>query len=341
MPWLALDIGGANLKAADGLGFALTSPFELWKHSEKLAERIAALIASAPGSERLAVTMTGELADCYPRKSAGVRAILRAVEAAAEQRQVLVYLTDGRFVPPAMACEEPLLAAASNWHALAAFTNRFVNSWPALLLDMGSTTTDLIPLDKKGPAATGKTDTERLRSGELVYTGLERTPVCAVIRSLPFNNGECPVAAEFFATTSDAYLLLGQFDERLNDRQTADGRPFTREAARARLARMICADTDSISFEAAKRAGVAIREAQLQQLERAVDQIVSRLSEAPRTVIISGEGESVLRMLIDRLTWRPEIIAMSRQLGETVSRCAPAHALAVLAREQCESRTER
>jgi probable H4MPT-linked C1 transfer pathway protein len=341
MSWLALDIGGANLKAADGLGFALTRPFELWKSPEQLTERIAELIAAAPGSERVAVTMTGELADCYPTKSAGVRAILAAVEAAAGQRQVLVYLTDGRFVPPAMACEQPLLAAASNWHALAAFFNRFVNSWPALLLDMGSTTMDLIPLAKGGPAVAGKTDTERLRSGELVYTGMERTPVCAIVRSLPLGDGECPIAAEFFATTSDAYLLLGRLEERPDDLQTADGRPFTREAARARLARMICADADGFSFEAAKGAAAAIREAQLQQLERAVDQIVSRLSETPRTVIISGEGEVVLRMLIDRLAWRPEILAMSRQLGELVSRCAPAHALAVLAREQSESRTER
>jgi probable H4MPT-linked C1 transfer pathway protein len=341
MSWLALDIGGANLKAADGLGFALTRPFELWKRPEQLTERIAASIAAAPCSECVAVTMTGELADCYPTKSAGVRAILDAVEAAAGQRQVLVYLTDGRLAPAALACEQPLLAAASNWHALAAFANRFVNSWPALLLDMGSTTTDLIPLLKNGPAAIGITDTERLRSGELVYTGMGRTPVCAVVRSLPSDNGDCPVAAEFFATTSDAYFLLGQFDERADDLQTADGRPFTREAARARLARMICADTDGFSFEAAKGAAAAIREAQLQQLKRAVDQIVSRLSEALRTVIISGEGEAVLRMLIDRIEWRPEIIAMSRRLGETVSRCAPAHALAVLAREHCDNCTER
>jgi uncharacterized hydantoinase/oxoprolinase family protein len=104
---------------------------------------------------------------------------------------------------------------------------------------------------------------------------------------------------------------------------------------------MICADTDGFSFEAAKGAAAAIREAQLQQLKRAVDQIVSRLSEALRTVIISGEGEAVLRMLIDRIEWRPEIIAMSRRLGETVSRCAPAHALAVLAREHCDNCTER
>jgi probable H4MPT-linked C1 transfer pathway protein len=341
MSWLALDIGGANLKAADGLGFATTEPFELWKHPEQLADRIAALIAAAPETERLTVTMTGELADCYPTKSAGVKSILDTVQSAAGQRQVLVYLTDGRFVAPPLACEQPLLAAASNWHALAAFANRFVNSWPALLLDMGSTTTDLIPLLKNGPAAIGKTDTERLRSGELVYTGVKRTPVCAVVRSLPSDNGDCPIAAEFFATSADAYLLLSQLDERPDDEQTADGRPFTREAARARLARMICADTDSISLEAAERAAAAIREAQLQQLERAADQIVSRLNEAPRSVIISGEGEAVLRMLIDRIEWRPEIIAMSRRLGETVSRCAPAHALAVLAREHCDNWTER
>src|SRR4051812_33200803 len=119
MSWLGLDIGGANLKAADGLGWAVARPFEVWKASELLADEIAALLAEAPACEQLAVTMTAELADCYLTKAAGVRAILDAVESAARGRRVAVYLTDGRLAPPDLAREHPVLAAASNWRALA------------------------------------------------------------------------------------------------------------------------------------------------------------------------------------------------------------------------------
>jgi probable H4MPT-linked C1 transfer pathway protein len=334
MSWLGLDIGGANLKAADGCGFAAIRPFEVWKAPGRLAEEIGALVAGAPKCDTLAVTMTAELADCYSTKTAGVNAILEAVETVAGQRRVAVYLTDGRFIESAAARELPLLAAASNWHALSAFANRFVPSWPAMLLDVGSTTADVIPLLKSGPAATGRIDTDRLLSGELLYSGVGRTPICAVVRTLPFAGRECPVAAEFFATTSDAYLLLEQVEENETNLQTADGRAFTREAAHARMARMFCGDAEAVSLADAQLAARAVRDAQLRQLEAAVRKAAGGLKETPKTFIISGQGEFLLRMLVERLPWPMQVVSLSKKLGVDVSRCAPAHALAVLARQQ-------
>ena len=153
-----------------------------------------------------------------------------------------IYLTDGRFVPPAAAIAEPLLVAASNWHALATFAGRFAHRRsPAMLLDIGSTTTDLIPLVDGRPSTVGRTDPQRLASGELVYTGIERSPisrrVCAARGA-----ANCPVAKELFATTWDAYLLLGELPEEPLSLHTADGRPATRACAADRLARMILAD---------------------------------------------------------------------------------------------------
>ena len=76
MSWLGLDIGGANLKAADGRGWARSVPFALWRDPQGLAEALATLVESAPTAERLAVTMTGELCDCFRSKAEGVRHIL-------------------------------------------------------------------------------------------------------------------------------------------------------------------------------------------------------------------------------------------------------------------------
>jgi (4-(4-[2-(gamma-L-glutamylamino)ethyl]phenoxymethyl)furan-2-yl)methanamine synthase len=340
MSWLALDIGGANLKAADGLGFAAARPFAVWRDPERLSVELEALIAASPACDRIAVTMTAELADCYETKAAGVRAIVDAVKFAAKGRSLVIYLTDARLASADDARERPLLAAASNWHALAAFANRFVTSWPALLLDMGSTTTDIIPLNSSGPCAAGRTDPERLASGELVYMGVERTPVSAVVRSLPWCGGTYPVAAELFATTADAYLTLGLLAEDATHTDSADGRPRTRAAARARLARMLCADSDSFSDKDAELAAAGIRDAQLDVLEAGLRQVVERFSQAPRQVIVSGHGEFLLRVLLERLPWSCEVLSLSKKLGPTVSRCAPAHALAVLAREKAAKRAE-
>jgi hypothetical protein len=141
MSCLGLDIGGANLKVADGRGWARTAPFAMWRNPGGLADAIANLICHAPTAEKLAVTMTGELCDCFRTKADGVRHILSAVEQAAAGRMICVYLVDGRLVSRGDASEQPHLAAASNWHALATFAGRYAHGRSALLVDIGSTTT--------------------------------------------------------------------------------------------------------------------------------------------------------------------------------------------------------
>src|SRR5688500_3618373 len=137
---LALDVGGANLKAADGLGYAASRPFALWRAPERLADELATVIAAGPPCDRIAATMTGELPDCYESTPDGVRAIVAALESAAAGRPLSVYLAGGRLASPAVAYESPQLAAASNWHALATFAARYLTASPGVLLDMGSTT---------------------------------------------------------------------------------------------------------------------------------------------------------------------------------------------------------
>jgi probable H4MPT-linked C1 transfer pathway protein len=333
MAILALDIGGANLKAADGLGCAWSRPFALWRTPELLSAELQALINEAPRCSRLAVTMTGELADCYATKAIGVRSILNAVESAAAGRSINAYLATGEWATLDEARETPLLAAASNWRALATYATRFASLWPALLVDMGSTTADIIPLRESGPCPAGLTDTERLVSGELVYTGVERTPVSAIVRRLPWRGEMCPVASELFATSADAYLLLSEMSEDAGSSDTADGRPMTCSSAHARMARMLCADTTRFTEADAHAAASVVRDAQLAMLETAVRDVAARLGQPPKMLILSGQGEFLLRRLVARLPWPCEVLSLTKELGAEVSRCAPAHALAVLARE--------
>ncbi len=333
MKWLALDIGGANIKAADGNGYAVSEPFPLWQKPRLLPEILRTVIAGAPPCDHLAATMTGELADCFANKAEGVQLILQALSNAADGRHTRVYLTNGMLVSPQVALRQPLLAAASNWHALARFSQRFAPTGNALLMDIGSTTTDLVPLANGQPLPSGDTDTERLLSGELVYTGVERSPVCALVQSIPYRERMCPIAQEVFATAADAYLTLEDLLEEPENTNTADGRPATREFARRRLARMICADLGEFTDSDAVAAAEAIAASQLSRITVALSQVVGRMEGPLETVIFSGRGEFLARRAIDRMRLQPKAISLSKELGPTVSRCAPAHALAVLARE--------
>ncbi len=333
MSWLALDIGGANIKAADGNGYAQSHSFPMWKQSAKLAQQIRNTIYEAPPSDRLAVTMTGELADCFESKAAGVQFILDALNAAADNRHARVYLVDGRLVSTQVAATLPQLAAAANWHALAKFAGRYATAGTALVIDVGSTTCDVIPLVDGKPAAKGATDTQRLLAGELVYTGVERSPVCAVASLVPYRGQSCPVVHELFATMRDAYLILDKCEEAPTNTQTADGKPATKAHARARLGRMIAADDVEFNHKDAVAIAESAADAQVSRLAAAIQQVSGTLPRPPQLAIVAGQGEFLAYDAIEFLQMPCPVVSLGKELGGPVSRCAPAHALAVLARE--------
>lgn len=332
MKWLAMDIGGANIKVADGQGYASSHGFRLWVDSAMLAQQLRTMIAESPGCDHLVVTMTGELADCFETKSEGVRYILDAVQEAADGRHTRVYLNDGRLVTLAVAQSNPLLAGSSNWHALARFACRFAPHGVSLLIDIGSTTSDIIPLQDGRPVNLGTTDTDRLLHGELVYTGVERSPLCGVVSSVPYRGQLCPVAQEVFATTRDVYILLGKLPEHPTDTNTADGRPATRRQARIRLGRMLAATEEQFNHRDAVVIAEAVADVQAAQIVAAAKRVRSRVG-TPARVIISGHGEFLARRVVEQMPILAPVTSLSTEFGASVSRSAPAHALAVLARE--------
>ena len=337
MSWLGVDIGGANLKLADGKGYAESHSFALWEAPAALTQQLRMCIAQAPAADHLVVTMTGELADCFETKSEGVCSILDAVEQAADGRHTRVYLHNGTMVTPHVAKRRPREAAASNWHALARYAARFTAGESALLIDVGSTTTDIIPMDGDQPGVRDFEDTGRLISGELVYTGVARTPVCAVAAEVPYRGQECPLSRELFATMRDVYLILGKLSEDFSDHNTADGCPATKAAARTRLGRMICADSDNFNHRDAVAMARAIAERQSLQIAAGVEKVSASLGQPPSRAILSGQGEFAGKRALASLGDSPPVISLAKELGVAISRCAPAHALAVLSREAVDA----
>jgi len=333
MDFLALDIGWVNLKMANGTGFAEARHFDLWQHPRQLSQELRTLIAEAPGNDHLLVTMTGEMADCFASKSEGVEFILSAIDTASDGRHTRVYLTNGNMVTPQIAVRNPLLAATSSWHVLARFAGRYARSGPGLLVSVGSTTCNAVPLVDGEIAATGHTDMQRLLSGELIYTGVERSPLCALATAVPYRGQNCPLAQEVFATTRDIYLILGDLPEEPTSEATADGRGATKACARARLARSICANDEEFNHKDAVTIAQAVAESQLVRIAAGVEQVVTSMASPPTTIMLAGRGEYLARRVLDRLQLPVHVVSLSKQLGPHISRCAPAHALAVLARE--------
>jgi probable H4MPT-linked C1 transfer pathway protein len=318
---LGLDIGGANLKAAHTAGKAQSVPFALWKAPDQLADELRHIFTSLPTASRLAVTMTGELCDCFESKRAGVEHILAAVTAVAGSAPVHVWTNAGRFASALEARREPLAVASANWLAQATLAARWVSS--GLLIDVGTTTTDIIPLHRGRPVPVGRTDPERLRSGELVYRGWRRTPLCALVDG----------AAELFATTHDVYLALEMVPEDGDDRDTADGQPATTAAAWRRLARMLCADLETCTHEERLALARQAHDRLVERIATAIRTVAKRLPGPVEQVIAAGSGAFLVPAVLEGIV--PAVsLRFYSDLAPEMSVVACAHAVAVLCQEQ-------
>lgn len=332
---LGWDVGGANVKAAyvawdPGAWSARTTsrPLEIWRGKERLPVVLAAMATELPPADRTAVTMTAELSDAFRTKREGVGFVLDAV-AQVSPRSPSVFTTDGKFLDAAAARDRPLEVAASNWMATAMLVAR--HAADAILVDVGSTTSDIIPIRGGRVVAEGRTDPERLLAGELVYTGALRTAVAAIVPRVPLRGRECPVAAESFAVSGDAHVLLGSLGPDDYTCPTPDGRPATPTFAAERLARVVCADIEMLAHEEIVGIAAAVAHAQTQQIASALSRVAARL-ERPVNVIVTGLGA----FLGHRAAAQCGLVSigLSNVLGVDVKTAAPAVAVAWLLAEQ-------
>jgi probable H4MPT-linked C1 transfer pathway protein len=329
------DIGGANLKAARvdgqaGPATVIEQAFPMWRDHARLPAALVEMAERIGPCSAMAVTMTAELADCFATKRAGVAFVLDAFAAAFPKLEPSVYGVDGRFHPVIQARARPLLVAAANWRASAALVARSFTD--ALFIDVGSTTTDLIPIVDGAVAVRGRTDTTRLRSGELVYTGVLRTPICAIVDHPPFRGRRCRVAAELFAVAADAYRWLGRIDETGYSCDTPDGRGSSRAESGARLARMICADLEALTDEGVTAIAEHILNAQIRQVAGGIRQVIERLGpRRPRTAVIAGQGAFLARLAAEGCDLQTRDLA--DELGPEAAKAAPAAAVAYLLTE--------
>lgn len=311
---LGLDVGGANTKAASTDGnFTKIEYLPLWK--EAPLESLLRRISQEAGPEALAVVMTGELADCFSDKRSGIVQIKEAVERSFSC-PVKFWGIDG------FCWEDIGDLAAANWSASAHLVSKEIKD--CIFVDMGSTTTDLIPI-RKGPKA-AKTDFERLANGELIYSGLLRTNLAALLQEVEIGGRRVPLSSELFAIAADAHLVLGGIAEGEYTVEAPDGGGKDRNSAERRLARTVCADLEEVGLEAVFEIA---RQAKSRQ-ERLLEKGIRRLAEEHKIdlVVAAGIGEGLIEEAARALDL--ECIRLSERYCPRVSDVFPAFAVARL-----------
>ncbi|HJH31669.1 MAG TPA: H4MPT-linked C1 transfer pathway protein [Methanosarcinaceae archaeon] len=316
MKVIGIDIGGANTKLASSDGSIIELHYiPLWKDTRLPTALKEAADRLQP--DKLGVAMTGELADCFFDKEEGIRFIMDAVENAFGC-EIKYVNNEGEFNT---SHDDIQNLAAANWAASANLIGSEVGD--CVFVDVGSTTSDIIPvIDGKHRA--GYTDFSRLLRSELVYAGTLRTNIATLLDSVKVSGGTCRLSSELFATTADAYLLLGDITQQIYTCETADGAGNMKNDAMRRIGRVVCADLTEIQLEDITRIAKQVKDKQVSLLCDAISDVAGK--HGLNTIAAAGIGEFMIKDAAKRLGF--ELISVSEKWGSEISKVFPAYAAA-------------
>jgi len=340
--FIGWDIGGVNVKASwlsmekewIRQTHVTSRPFEIWRDKELLPHVLRDAVADiAPDRpiEAMAVTMSAELSDVFATKREGVLYVLDCVRRCFPDYALYVLNLSGELVPLEEAFASPLDFAAANWVASARWLSaRYPN---CLLVDVGSTTTDILPVLDGRIRVSGNTDTDRLISGELIYTGVLRTNLATIVQSVPVNARSCRVASEYFSISGDVHLILGNIAPEDYTCTTPDNRPPSLDSARGRLARLVCSDAEMLSVQEIDAMARFIHARQVLQIRSGMEQVIARVPDLRGfPVMVFGSGAFLGKEAADDLGL--EARTLEEDLGREPSAALPCVAAAYLLADQ-------
>jgi (4-(4-[2-(gamma-L-glutamylamino)ethyl]phenoxymethyl)furan-2-yl)methanamine synthase len=209
-------------------------------------------------------------------------------------------------------------------------------------VDVGSTSTSIIPIIDGKVCALGKTDLEKLICGELIYTGSLRTNVAAIVNSIPVKDRIAVVSSEMFALSGDVHLVLGNITSKEYTSETADGRGKTVPEALARIARVVCADTEMLTEPQIIAMAKYIYEKQLQQVSDGLTKVYLRTKTLAKTevpVVVTGLGKNFIAKKAAEKNNPDQIVDLSTLISKNVVLATPAVGVALMAASKIQGET--
>ncbi len=324
------DIGGAHVKLAyieDNELCVRQWDCPLWKGLNELVTVVKIALNEIPqdiGNHH--VTMTGELVDIFTSRDHGVREIMRVfLEQVAADTNVKFFSRDG-LVNYEQALLNTESIASANWIASGLCVSKKNES--VIFVDMGSTTTDVIGINKGELELSGLTDFERLRSGDLIYTGVVRSCVNTLCQNIPYKGDYIPLMAEYFSMSADVYRILGWLPEHADYGDTMDGQPKDQVSSMRRLARMIGEDYR----EQDRHEWISVAQYIADQQMKMIEVSLSKYHTDTVDIVAAGVGRFLIEKIADKLSanykdFTRYIIPADIDFQSNASDCAPAVAL--------------
>jgi (4-(4-[2-(gamma-L-glutamylamino)ethyl]phenoxymethyl)furan-2-yl)methanamine synthase len=348
---LGLDIGGANTKAVflsvrDGEVCEIKTELEyfpFWKRDSKqfhiLLASLKRKLCGSVNLDAVGVTLTAELSDAYSTKREGVNHVLDSVCQVFNGAEMLVLDVEASLRSVEAAKAEPLKVASANWAATGWMIAQYMSD--CVVVDVGSTSTSIIPIIKGQVAACGKTDLDKLSNGELIYTGSLRTNLAATVQVVPLRGRNVRVASELFAQSGDVHLILGNIKAEDYTADTADGKPKTLNAALARLARVVCADVEMLPEQEIIQIAKYVYDRQIVQIAYGLSQVYDRFEQGAkreRPTVVTGVGRDFLARKAAERACITKIIDLDSLLSKGAALASPAIGVALMIATKLEGK---
>lgn len=339
------DIGGAHLKIASvdnsgNINFVNQYASPLWQGVDCLEALFPKVIKELAKSRHKsqyihALTITAELADVFVNREQGVASLINIFEKSLGKDISLYALNDGLLSLESVR-NKPMQIASANWHASSSYAASVIDS--GVFIDIGSTTTDIVPFHDNKLINKGRNDQTRLRFDELVYTGVIRTPLMALANKVPFQGEWQNIAVENFATTADVYRILSCIQEDDDLMDAADGKSKDMQGSVQRLARMVGADNnDSSDIQHWHKLAEYFSERQLQLINNALLRVLSNLPTNDIKIVSAGTGQFLIKEIARRASIPcvefSSLCSSNAEFQHKCNVCAPAVAVAQLNRQ--------
>jgi len=340
---LGLDIGGANIKATslktqDAFlkeHKTIIKYFPIWKNEktqlEKILTKLKKDLNDSAELNGVGVTITAELSDSYFTKKEGIYHVLDSVKKVFGDIPTFVLDVEAKLLTVKDALEAPLKIASANWAATGWMVSQLIKN--CIIVDVGSTTTSIIPIINGKTGAEGKTDLEKLQNGELVYSGSLRTNVATIVDSIPVRGSMACVSSELFAQSGDIHLILDNIGEEDYIVETCDGRGKNKRECLARLARVVCADIDMLTENEISDMAKFVYNKQVEQIAKGLKQVSERIKpliQEKINVVVTGFGRNFLGKKAAKKAGFKRVIDMKVYLGVEAAIGSPSVGVALL-----------
>ena len=333
--YLGIDIGGAHIKIVclnikKEVCYVGYKQCPLWKGIENLKREIKfinSLITNK--NNKCCITMTGELCDIFKNRRSGAKEIIKVCKLI-NCRKFYYTKLDEMFTSRPKFDE----IISMNWHSIGKLSEKKVKN--AILIDFGSTTTDLICIKNGQMKYESSDDFGRINNSELLYTGFMRTPLFAITPYINYIKKRIKLIPENFSNTSDIYRIKKEIKKNFDIDNTLDNRSKTLESSMQRVSRSLGFDFKKEDQRLIKKISEEISNIQLKEIAKKIFEMMKTYGLKKNTsIIISGIGQDVLiNFLKSRkktvLSLANFIKGRNRKLNKIATYHAPALSIAIL-----------